>query len=418
TLIERRHGRKRMTRDREVAVLKFGGTSLATAESREVARQRVMESRQQGYATVVVCSAMGRPPDPYATDTLLNLNPGAQKSNSNTDVLLACGELISAAVFAELLTQQGAKARTLTGAQAGILTNANFGDAKIIRVQPARVQALLEEDVIPVVAGFQGMTMEGDITTLGRGGTDLTAIALGNALEAERVDIYTDVSGAMSADPHRVESARTIERAQLLEMSELSEHGAKVMHSKAAEFARATGTPYAIKGLDTDRGTVVVQSVDHHRPVTGVTSSGNLTFVRIIRGDLEEQRARMQLELQMFERIAEAAISVDQVNINSAGVFFVVSEDDGQSIRRLLADLNMAVRMREHCAKISIVGAGMRGTPGVISGIVQALSGANVEIIHCTDSNITISIVVPDNDVTRAERAVHDYFALDQGESA
>jgi aspartate kinase len=222
----------------------------------------------------------------------------------------------------------------------------------------------------------------------------------------------------MSADPRRVENARTIDRAQLLEMSELSEHGAKVMHSKAAEFARATNTPYAIKGLDTDRGTLVVESVDHHRPVTGVTASGNLTFVRIIRGDIEAPRARMQLELQMFERIAQHGISVDQVNINSAGVFFVVNAEDAGRLRPLLTDLNMAVRIREDCAKISIVGAGMRGTPGVISQIVEALSAANVEIIHCTDSNITISIVVPGADVAQAERAVHDHFALGQGESA
>lgn len=407
-----------MTAAREVAVLKFGGTSLGNPEAREIARRRVAESIELGFATVVVCSAMGRPPEPYATDTLLTLNPRSEKGTANGDLLLASGELISAAVFAELLEEHGTRARALTGAQAGILTNAEFGDAKILRVQPARVQSLLDEGVVPVVAGFQGMTIHGDITTLGRGGTDLTAIAIGNALGAERIDIYTDVSGAMSADPRRVENARTIDRAQLLEMSELAEHGAKVMHSKAAEFARATNTPYAIKGLETDRGTVVVESVDHHRPVTGVTASGNLTFVRIIRGDIEGPRARMQLELEMFERIAQSGISVDQVNINSAGVFFVVNAEDANRLRPLLADLNMAVRVREDCAKISIVGAGMRGTPGVISQIVQALSAANVEIIHCTDSNVTVSIVVPDEAVGRAERAVHDRFALGQGESA
>lgn len=403
---------------REIAVLKFGGTSLGSIEARDIAARRVAESVEQGYATVVVCSAMGRPPEPYATDTLLGLLPPAEQSDANSDLLLASGELISAALFARLLEGSGTAARALTGAQAGILTDARFGDARIVRVQPARVRALIDSNVVPVVAGFQGMTMEGDITTLGRGGTDLTAIALGNALGATRVDIYTDVSGALSADPRRVGNARTIERAQLLEMSELAEHGAKVMHSKAAEFARATNTPYAIKGLESDLGTVVVESVDHHRPVTGVTASGNLTFVRIIRGDIEEPRARMQLELEMFERIAAHGISVDQVNINSAGVFFVVNAEDGNKVRPLLADLNMAVRVRDNCAKISIVGAGMRGTPGVISQIVQALSAANVEIIHCTDSNITISIVVPETDVARAERAVHDSFELGQGETA
>jgi len=407
-----------MSAAREIAILKFGGTSLATPQAREIARQRVQESVARGFATVVVCSAMGRPPEPYATDTLLSITPSASKPNANTDMLLACGELISAAAFAELLTQNGNPARALTGAQAGILTDAQFGDAKIVRVAPERVHDLLEKETTPVVAGFQGMTMAGDITTLGRGGTDLSAIALGHALGAERIDIYTDVSGAMSGDPRRVNGARTIERAQLLEMSELAEHGAKVMHSKAAEFARSTQTPYAIRGLESNVGTVVEENVKHHKPVTGVTSAGELTFVRIIRGDLEDQRARMELELVMFQRLADANVSLDQVNINSAGIFFVVNPEDGPRVRTLLTDLNMAVRMREHCGKISIVGAGMRGTPGVMYRIVQALSAANVEIIHCTDSNITISIVVPEKDVRSAEQAVHDYFQLDQGEAS
>ncbi|MDQ6929166.1 MAG: aspartate kinase [Candidatus Eremiobacteraeota bacterium] len=404
-----------MKATREIAILKFGGTSLATAESRTTALQRVGEACDCGFATVVVCSAMGRAPEPYATDTLLTIASGANKSNANSDLLLACGELISAAAFAEALKARGIAARALTGAQAGILTDATFGDAKIVRVAPDRVRSLLDEGIVPVVAGFQGMTMSGDITTLGRGGTDLSAIALGNALGAARIDIYTDVSGAMTGDPRRVAGARTIERAELLEMSELAEHGAKVMHSKAAEFARATQTPYAIKGLHSDVGTVVEENVDHHRPVTGVTSAGGLTFVRIIRGDLEDQSARMELEMMMFERLAEAGVSLDQININSAGVFFVVAPQDGPRVRGLLADLNMAVRMREDCAKISIVGAGMRGAPGVMYRIVQALSAANVEIIHCTDSNITISIVVPQKDVATAEQAVHDRFHLAQG---
>ncbi|GAC1498930.1 MAG: aspartate kinase [Vulcanimicrobiaceae bacterium] len=398
----------------DIAVLKFGGTSLATEQARDIAVRRVLEIRERGFWPVVVCSAIGRPPAPYATDTLLTMAAGS--ANANTDLLLAAGELISAAVFAELLGARGVAARALTGAQAGILTDGNFGDAKVVRVEPARVRQLLAEGTIPVVAGFQGMSVRGDITTLGRGGTDLSAIALGHALDAKSIDIFTDVSGAMSGDPRRVRGARTIERAQLLEMTELAEHGAKVMHPKAAEFARATGTPYAIKGLETDVGTLVEESVDHHRPVTGVTSSGRLTFVRIIRGDIEDRRARMELELQMFARLAEQRVSIDQVNINSAGIFFVVGERDGARVRPMLADLNMAVRVREHCAKLSIVGAGMRGTPGVIVRIVEALSAANIEIIHCTDSNITISIVVPERDVARAEQAVHDHFGLDQGD--
>jgi aspartate kinase len=185
------------------------------------------------------------------------------------------------------------------------------------------------------------------------------------------------------------------------------------MHHKAADFAERTNTAYAIKGLRTGQGTLVDEHVDEENPVTGVTASGRVTWIRVIRGDIEDQERRMQVELQMFQRIADAGISIDQVTINQAGVMFVVEGDRGAEIRQLLGDLNLAVRVREGCSKLSVVGAGMRYAPGVIHRIVRALSQVNVEIIHCTDSNITVSILVPSADAQRAEQAVHDQFHLE-----
>jgi aspartate kinase len=397
-------------------VLKFGGTSVATPEQRDVAIQRLSDELQRGYLPVAVVSAMGRSPEPYATDTLLSLVGGASGTH-NSDLLASCGELISAANFAAALEARGMPALALSGGQAGIITTGKHGDAKILRVEPARLMALLEVGIIPVVAGFQGVTEAGDVTTLGRGGSDLTAIALGHALNVERVDIYTDVSGAMTGDPRRIEGAHTIERASLEEMTELAEHGAKVMHHKAADFAQRTSTPYAIKGLHTGHGTIVDENVEHEKPVTGVTASGRVTWIRVIRGDIEDQQRRMQVEMQMFSRIAAAGISIDQVTINQAGVMFVVEGDRGADIRQLLGDLNLAVRVREACSKLSVVGAAMRYTPGVIHRIVGALSRVNVEIIHCTDSSITVSVLVPSADAQRAEQAVHDEFHLEQNET-
>jgi aspartate kinase len=204
----------------DVAVLKFGGTSVATHERREVAVRRVADAREAGFAPVAVVSAMGRPPDPYATDTLLAL-VGNRLGTPQGDVVLAAGELISAGVFAEELNAAGIPATALSGAQAGILTDDRFGDARILEVDPRPLLDAIDRGRVPVVAGYQGATASGETTTLGRGGTDLSAIALGHALEAKRVDIYTDVSGAMTADPRRLPSARTIERASLHEMSEL-----------------------------------------------------------------------------------------------------------------------------------------------------------------------------------------------------
>jgi len=400
-----------MTAVRQVAVLKFGGTSVATPEFRAQAIARIRDARDGGFATVAVVSAMGRVNDPYATDTLLALG-GGTSATRNADLLITCGETIAAAVLASELCEHGIEAIALTGAQAGIITNATHGDATIQSVDPHAVLVLLDRGIVPVIAGFQGATEDGVVTTLGRGGTDLSAIAVGHALGAERVDIYTDVSGAMTADPRRIEGAHTIERASLDEMTELAEHGAKVMHRKAADYARRTNTAYSIKGLTTDVGTLVDDSFDRHRPVTGVTASGGVTWVRAIRGDIENQEARMQLELEMFRRVAEANISIDQVTINQAGVCFVVEGDRGNDVRRLLGDLNLAVRVREGCSKLSVVGAGMRYAPGVIRDIVTALSSVNVEIIHATDSNITVSVLIPQEDAVRAEQAVHDMFHL------
>jgi len=394
-------------------VLKFGGTSVATPELRDLAILRLREEIDRGFAPVAVVSAMGRAPEPYATDTLLSL-VGGRSGTRNSDVLLACAELISAALFADTLEERGMRALALSGAQAGIITGGKHGDAKIVRVEAGRVREILEAGAIPVVAGFQGITEDGDVTTLGRGGSDLTAIALGHALDAERVDIYTDVSGAMTGDPRRIAGAHTIDRASLEEMTELAQHGAKVMHHKAADLAQRTNTPYAIKGLRTGTGTLVDEGIEHQKPVTGVTASGRVTWIRVIRGDIEDQQRRMAVELQMFQRIADAGISIDQVTINQAGVMFVVEGDRGSEIRQLLGDLNLAVRVREGCSKLSVVGAGMRYAPGVINGIVQALSHANVEIIHCTDSNITVSVLVPSADAHRAEQAVHDKFHLEE----
>lgn len=404
-----------MNATQRIAVLKFGGTSVAGHGERAIAIARIRDAREAGFAVVAVVSAIGRAPDPYATDTLLGLI-GERERGANADLLLSAGELISAAIFAEELGAAGIEAVALSGAQAGIVTDASHGDARILRVEPRAIHDVLDGGAVPVVAGFQGATEGGIVTTLGRGGTDLSAIAIGHALEAQRVDIYTDVSGAMTADPRRVPEARTIPRASLVEMNELANLGAKVVHDKAAEYAHRTGTRYSLKGLQTDRGTLVDDSAGAERPITGVTSTGRVTWVRIIRGDIETPKRRMETELEMFRRLAEARISIDQVTINQAGVAFVIAGDRGNEVRQRLGDLNLAVRVREGCAKLSIVGSGMRGLPGVVHRIVDVLSRADVEIIHCTDSNMTVSVLVPDDHVTRAERAVHEEFGLDKEE--
>ena len=394
-------------------VQKFGGSSLATPELREIAASRVLEARQRGASPVVVCSAIGRAPDPYATDSLLALL-GPSRGGPNRDLLLSCGEAMSCAIFAELLTSWGADAQAMTGGQAGFVTDARFGDAKILRVEPRNVLALLERGIIPVVTGFQGMTEDGAVTTLGRGGSDLSAIALGEALDSESVEIFTDVSGVMTGDPRRIVGAHALDRVNYSEMVELASDGAKVMHAKAADLARLSETPYVIKGLRSNFGTTIDEghTPDRIHPVTGITSLRDVTFVRVIQGDIDDVVRRRELEVNIFRRLAEADVSVDMINVNNAGVFFLIDGNQIDTVRAELSGLNMAIRMRAHCAKLSIVGAGMRGVSGVMYRVVQALSDAEIEIIHTTDSNITISALVPEEDVARAEQAIHDRFRL------
>ncbi len=398
-----------------VVVLKFGGSSLATHELREIAASRVLDVVRRGDRPVVVCSAIGRAPEPYATDSLAALLAPAA-DGPNRDLLLACGEAIACAVFAELLCSLGASAQAMTGRQAGITTDDEFGDAEILDVDPKPVLAVLDRGAIPVITGFQGGTRDGATTTLGRGGSDLTAVALGDALGAAAVEIYTDVSGVMTSDPRRVAGAHPIERATQAEMVELAGNGAKVMHHKAAELAHATRTPYVVKGLRSNVGTTIDDDapIDPGRPVTGLTVIADVTFCRIIQGQTYDAE-RSDVDRDVLARIAERGISVDMVNVNDAGVFFIVDDEHADAVRPALADLNLALRMRPHCAKISVVGAGMRGTSGVIYRVVKAVTDAGVEIIHSTDSNITISILVPADQARAAEQALHDTFRLGRG---
>ncbi len=391
-------------------VVKFGGSSLATAALRDAAVARVLEASHSDGRVVVVVSAMGRPPDPYATDTLLDLAPHA-RPGPNRDLLLATGEMISAAVFAELLERSGLPARALTGAQAGIATDADHGDARLVSVDPTALLALVASGVTPVVCGFQGVAHDGSITTLGRGGSDLTAVAIAKALDGAQLDIYTDVNGVMTADPKRVRSATPVKSLTFEEVTELSEHGATIMHDKAADLARVSQLPYAIRSMRTGSGTTVgaQPTGEPAGPVTGVTSSGGFTFMHLVP---EAAVLPGGWEQQAFRALADATISIDCVNVNAAGLFFIVRDADHARATARLEPLPLAVRTRRNCAKIAVVGAGMRGTPGVMYACVSALARAGVPIIHSTDSNITISLLVPADQAVAAESALHEQFNL------
>jgi len=393
-----------------IIVLKFGGSSLATPELRALAAQRVRQAIEEGVTPVVITSAIGRLPSPYATDSLIALAPGAS-AGPNRDLLLACGEVIGAAVFAELLASIGIAARALTGGQAGIATDATHGDARIAAVDPAPIRELLAARITPVIAGFQGVAADGSVTTLGRGGSDLTAVAVTAALGDASLEIVTDVDGVMTADPRRVSDAHTIERLTLEEVTELAGLGAKVMHDKAADLARDANIPYTVRSLRSGVGSSIGGdgASDRVRPVTGLATIVGYSFIHVV-----PEAAVMPggWEQNVFRAMYDATINLDCINVNAAGVFFIVQDADLERARELLEPLPVAVRSRRDCAKVSIVGAGMRGTPGVMYRVVEALSKAGVPIIHSTDSNITISVLVPGTMAATAEQVLHAYFKL------
>lgn len=401
-------------------VQKFGGTSLATLERRERVGERILAARRAGYRVAVVVSAMGRAGAPYATDTLLHLLNGEEAlvAMRDRDLLLSCGEIISAVLLSAHLARRGVKAMAFTGAQAGVLTDGAFGDAHILEVVPARVLALLNEGGVAIVAGFQGITRTGEVTTLGRGGSDTTAAALGVALQAELVEIYTDVEGIMTADPRLMPEARLLERVTYGEVAELAHLGAKVIHPRAVEIAAAGRVPLRIKNtLSEAPGTLIADrpptrvEIRGDRVVTGIAHVAGLGQLRV-HGGAGQELAERQIEL--FAVLAKAGISVDLINVSPDLVSFAVSADALDRAKGLLEGQGLTVETREALAKVSAVGAGMRGVPGVMARVVVALKGAGIPIYQTSDSHTNISCLVPEADLPRAVAALHREFRLDE----
>ncbi|MFZ5813752.1 MAG: aspartate kinase [Bacillota bacterium] len=401
-----------------IIVQKFGGTSVATAEGREMARRRVEQAVRDGFAPVVVVSAMGRSGAPYATDTLIQLANAActDLAPREMDLLLSCGEIISSVIMAGTIKERGIPAVALTGGQAGILTDDQFGNAHILKVDPNPILRRLRQGQAVVVAGFQGVTRTGEITTLGRGGSDTTAAALGGALKAEVVEIYTDVDGVKTADPRLVPDARTLTVTTYDEIAQMAHYGAKVVHPRAVEIAMQQRVPLRIRSTFEDGpGTLITYSLEAagtawseliaDNPVTGVTHVTGLAQV-VVRTDRAEP---------VFRTLASAGISVDLINVSPEAKSFCVEERKAGQAEALLADLGLAPTVRRGCAKVSVVGSGMRGRPGVMATVVEALSGAGVEILQTADSHVTISCLVEAEQLQQAVQALHEAFGLGRG---
>ncbi|WLV25812.1 aspartate kinase [Aciduricibacillus chroicocephali] len=401
----------------QLLVQKFGGTSVQTEENRQHVIRHIKTALMNGYKVVAVVSALGRRPDPYATDTLLDLVdfPAHQTSNREIDMLLSCGETIASVVVANELQNSHIRACALSGAQAGIRTNDQFTQAKITEVKSQRILEELKNQDVVVVAGFQGMTENGDITTLGRGGSDTSAAALGVALSAEYIDIFTDVNGIMTADPRVVEKARPLDIVTYTEICNMAYQGAKVIHPRAVEIAMQGKIPLRVRStyleeegtLITTSRNILMDTAIPDQVVTGIAHIPKLVQIRI---ETEEVDSARQSEI--FKAMAEAGISVDFINISPNTVKYTIPEERMKKAVHILETLGFNPEVTEGCAKVSAVGAGMTGVPGVASKIVQALTEKGVRILQSADSHTTIWILTLESDMKAAVNALHDVFEL------
>lgn len=402
----------------KIVVLKFGGTSMATEYTREAAVARVREALSDNLKPVVVVSAMGRAGDPYATDTLKSVaeNIYPHLPLREMDLLMSCGEIIAGVVFAAALHRAGIKAEVFTGLQAGLITDGTYGSARVVKCETGRLRHSLAAEIIPVVAGFQGATESGEINTLGRGGSDITAVILGAALGASHVEIFTDVDGISTADPRLLKEARVISQLTYSEVCQLAYDGAKVIHPAAVEVAMKHNVSVKVRSLTAGGAGTLINMTGAPEPgfgvqprevVTGIASAADIVQIRV---DFDEPDA--SLEALLFEKMAAAGISIDLISVFPRQKFFTIKEEMLPRAAAVLKGIGVSYYVEENCAKVAVVGLGMRGIPGVMARVVRALQEKGITILQTADSNISIAMLIRREDLETAVKALHDHFIL------
>jgi len=419
-------------------VQKYGGSSVADAESIKRVAKRVVATKQLGHDVVVVISAMGDTTDELM-DLALQVTP--QPPPRELDMLLTAGERMSAALLAMAIADQGLHARSLTGSQAGIITTGTHGTARIIDITPGRITKALDADDIVIVAGFQGVAQDTkDVTTLGRGASDTTAVALAASLGADYCEIYTDVDGVYTADPRIVPSARRIPEISYEEMLEMAACGAKILHLRCVEYARRERVPVQVRSSFSDKPGTWVRDPQPVDPDAQPDPEGAPVEQAIISG-VAHDRGEAKITIvgvpdkigeaaRIFEAVAATEINIDMIVQNVSAVAtsrtdisFTLPKTDGVTAITALNALQEEVGFTDvlyddQIGKVSVVGVGMRSHPGVTAKFFSALAAANVNIGMISTSEIRISVVVDQDDVDRAVAAAHTAFGLDATEQA
>ncbi|QIX28276.1 aspartate kinase [Nocardioides sp. JQ2195] len=410
-----------------IVVQKYGGSSVADATGIKRVAQRIVNTRKAGHDVVVVVSAMGDTTDELRdlAEQVTPLPPPRE-----LDMLLTAGERMSMALVAMAIAQLGHKAQSFTGSQAGVITDSVHGKAKIIDITPGRIENAINEGAIAIVAGFQGVSQDTkDITTLGRGASDTTAVALAAALGADVCEIYSDVDGVFTADPRVVPAARKLDRISTEEMLEMAASGAKILHLRCVEYARRYNMPIHVRSSFSQKeGTWVLPDTNsetsmEHAIISGVAhdrSQAKITVVDV--PDKVGEAARI------FEALAESGANLDMVvqNVSAAAtvrtdISVTLPREDGQAAMTALARIQDEVGYSEllyddQIGKVSLIGAGMRSQPGITAKFFASLASAGVNIEMISTSEIRISVIVDNADIDNAIQAVHTAFDLDAEE--
>lgn len=395
----------------KILVQKFGGTSVSTDERRLMAVDKIIYAINKGYSPVVVVSAMGRKGEPYATDTLLStLNEKFKADNKQAvDLLMSCGEIISAVKMCSELYEKNIRSAALTGGQAGIITDNNYNNASAVAVNTETLMSLIKQNIVPVVAGFQGVTSDGFITTLGRGGSDVTASLLGSALNAHEIQIYTDVDGIMTADPRIVSDASLIKELSYAEVFQFADQGAKVIHPRAVEIAMKANIPLVIKNtLSNCSGTTIGLTGNGNNIITGITHMNNRVQIKI------ESKLNVENEnySNLFDILAENFISLDLINVFPDEKIFTIDESDLDKFKDIAQNSDLKYSNTENCSKIALIGNGMKGQPGVMAKILKVLTKENIVVMQTADSHSTIWCLIESKFTEKAINALHKAFDL------
>lgn len=402
----------------EILVQKFGGTSVESYEKmNEVCKIiKSYKESKESLGLVVVVSAMGRQGAPYATDTLISLcdKINNEPSKRELDIIMSCGEMISGTILVNMLKSRKIDSVFLTGNQAGITTTDNFSNAKITDINPQRIFKELETGKVVVIAGFQGATESGEITTLGRGGSDTSAVAIGKALGCDVVEIYTDVDGIMTADPRVEPEAKVLKCIDYEEVFQMADKGAKVIHPRAVQLAKSANITLSIKNtlnpscegtkICLDCISEIVEYEKENSLMTAVAHKDKVAQVKI--------KSDEETFSKILNKIENKNISIDMINFFIEEKSFVVEEDSIEDLEEILKKYSIEYKINKDCAKVTLIGAKISGTPGVMAKLVRALSKSKIQLLQTSDSSMTISCLVKKEDMSNAVHSIHNEFYL------